>query len=54
MVQYGYDTILYYNNNNNICLFQTHKIGTAYICRSIHIVIIDCANGSLLQSDYLF
>ena len=26
-------------NNNNICLFQTHKIGTAYICRSIHIVI---------------
>ena len=25
--------------NNNICLFQTHKIGTAYICRSIHIVI---------------
>ena len=19
------------------CLFQTHKIGTAYICRSIHI-----------------
>ena len=19
-------------NNNNICLFQTHKIGTAYIC----------------------
>ena len=25
------------NNNNNICLFQTHKIGTAYICWSIHI-----------------
>ena len=28
-----------YNNNNNICLFQIHKIGTAYICRSIHIEI---------------
>ena len=33
------------NNNNNICLFQTHKIGTAYICRSIHIVIQNSLNG---------